>query len=1076
MAVRVQLLGRFGLTSPTGEPLAVPPKKGQALVAVLALAGGAPVNRERLMALLWSDRGETQARGSLRQALTALRRAFDGIEPPPLIIETDHLALDPNAAEVDVSAFAALADSAAAGDLEQAAALYRGDLLDGLQVRDPAFEDWLEEERRGLRGRLGEVLRRLLALQADAGQDKPAVVTAERLLALDPLDEATHRALMRLYVRTGARNRALGQYKLCRETLERELGVAPEPATEQLYAEIAGGRTTVEETTAPVPAAADAGALPLPDKPSIAVLPFENLSGDPEQEYFADALSDEITTALARFRDLFVISRFSSFLYKGRSAKVRDIGSELGVAYVLEGSVQKSAGRVRINVQLVEAASGNQLWSERYDRQFDDIFALQDEAVGTIVSTLAGRLKVIGHERAARKSAHDLDTYDLVLRAEHCLHQGAKEDVLQSRALLEQAIERDPGSARAHASLALNYMAELYADWATAPQRAGERALALARRAVALDDLDSHAHVVLAEAHLYANADFEPAEVELEKALELNPNSYETFCNKTWLLALTGRADEGIVCADQALRLNPFAAYDCRMGQFAAAYSARRYDDAAAALRSISDPGNEVNACLAACYAKQGRDCEARQAMTEFLSTACEEIADYPGQDRERWRRYWTRQFPFKDPADLDRLLDGLRSAGLPDAPPDPGAEQSGKPTLAVLPFENLSGDPEQAYFADGITEDIITALSRFRDIAVIARTSSFAFKGQAMPVAEIAEKLGVQYIVEGSVRRAGERARITAQLIDAESGAHKWGQNYDRELADIFEVQDEVTRTVVATLAGRISDAGVERARRKPTDNLTAFDYLLQARDLIYHYSRTENAEAQELLKKAIALDPGYAQAHSWLAETYLMDWHSVWSESGERGQDLAVEIIAGALKLDDTDPEVHLQAASTCHYLQQYDQARHHIDRARVLNPNQPDLAMIESFHAGFTGDHAGALAKIQEAMRLDPFGRYGIPLGKAYYGLGQFEESLAAFRGVRARLTVVIAWLAACHAQLGQDADARKEAARFVEVSSADLSEAGTPPPESWLDFLAARNPYQRPEDLEHFLEGLRKAGLE
>ncbi|MEE8534661.1 MAG: tetratricopeptide repeat protein, partial [Kiloniellales bacterium] len=587
---------------------------------------------------------------------------------------------------------------------------------------------------------------------------------------------------------------------------------------------------------------------------------------------------------------------------------------------------------------------------------------------------------------------------------------------------------------------------------------------------------DGRARVNLAVAYYLAKSNFELAEIQFDKALELNPNDADGYCLKGWCHALSGQGEQAIVCTDQALRLSPFDIYDCRIAQFLAAYTARRYEQAMTALGSIPDPGHEVSAYLSACYAQLGRDAEARRAMAEFLSEAREEMADYPGEDRERWRRYWARQFPFKDPADLDHLLDGLRSAGLPDAPPEPTPDLPTKPTIAVLPFDNLSGDPEQAYFADGITEDIITGLSRFRDVAVIARTSSFSFRGQSLAVAEIAEKLGVQYIVEGSVRRAGERVRITAQLIDAESGAHRWGQNYDREMTDIFEVQDEVTRTIVATLAGRLSDAGIDRAKRKPTASLTALDYLLQGRDLVFRYSREDIAKARRLLEKAIALDPGYAEAHAWLAECHWADWSSGWTADAEGGLERGAEIAAKALALDDSDPQVHMVAGWNCLFRHQYDEVRHHFDKAAVLNPDQPDLAMLKSFLATFTGDHAGALAKIQEAMRLDPFGRYGFPLGLAHYGLKQYGEAVAAFKTIRAKVPEVIAWRAACHAQMGQDDDARREAARFVEASTADMRRSGLPIPESWLDFLAARNPYQRPEDMAHFTEGLQKAGLE
>ncbi|MDX1401973.1 MAG: hypothetical protein R3245_08630, partial [Kiloniellales bacterium] len=257
--------------------------------------------------------------------------------------------------------------------------------------------------------------------------------------------------------------------------------------------------------------------------------------------------------------------------------------------------------------------------------------------------------------------------YDLLLRADHSLDQGAMADVLEARGLYQQAIARDPSSARAYAGLANSFLEELWSDWTINPEQAGECALASAKKAVSLDEFDSIAHEVLADADMFVSSNFEQAEIEVAKARKLNPNLYGPLCSETWLMALTGRAEEGIVCANRSFRLNPFAAYECRIAHFAAAYSARRYEEAVLALKSISSPKNQVNALLAACHAQLGLESEARQAMADFLRVAAEEFTDYPDKDPDRWRRYWVRQFPFKNLADIDHLLDGLYKAGLPN-------------------------------------------------------------------------------------------------------------------------------------------------------------------------------------------------------------------------------------------------------------------------------------------------------------------------------------------------------------------------------------------------------------------------
>ncbi len=546
--LRLTLFGGFSLAGADGAEIPLKSRKAKALLAYLACSPRMSRSREEIIALLWSDRGKAQARASLRQALVRLRKDLGEAAVTALIVTNDTVALDPD--NVTIGA-------ASPGE----------ELLVGFHLHDPAFEDWLRDER-----------------------------------------------------------------------------LRHEDATE--------------------PSLQPSG-LPLSDKLSIAVLPFSNLSDDHAQEYFADGITEDIITALTRFRSLFVIARNSSFHYKGQTPKIRDVGRDLDVTYVLEGSVRKAGNRIRITVQLIEVDTGHHIWAERYDRKLEDVFVLQDEVTGMIVSTLTGRLAEFGRQRALDKRSKDLAVYDYLLIGDQCLNQGEREDVLQARGLYEKAIKQDPGSARAHAGLARTYMAELNSDWTIEPDEAGERALSFARKAVALDDFDSHAHIVLSDAHLFARSNFEEAEIEIEKALELNPNWYEPLCRKAWILALTGRANEGIVCANQAARMNPFGAYDCRVGHFIAAYSAQRYEEAISALRSISAPGNQVKALLAACHAQLGRDSEARQALTEFLSMAHEEIAAFPGEDPNLWRRYWARHFPFKNSKDLDHLLDGFRMAGL---------------------------------------------------------------------------------------------------------------------------------------------------------------------------------------------------------------------------------------------------------------------------------------------------------------------------------------------------------------------------------------------------------------------------
>jgi adenylate cyclase len=415
-----------------------------------------------------------------------------------------------------------------------------------------------------------------------------------------------------------------------------------------------GGATSVREP------------LTLPNKPSIAVLPFKNMSGDPEQDYFAEGLTEDVITQLARFRSLFVIGSTSSFAYKDQTPKVQDVGRELGVAYVIKGSVRKAGNRVRITVELVEVASGRQLWAERYDRDLADIFAVQDEVAGKVVATLAGQIEDTSRRRAAAKRSADLAAYELVLLGEHAEKEFTEDGVLSARALFQQAIERDPENARAHASMARSYLDELWSDWSADWDAAAAQALAWAQKAVALDELDNRARTNLGEAYNLAKGNYEAAQAQFAKALELNPNDADAYCLRGWCYVYAGEGEEAIACTDRAMRLSPFDLEACLYAQFVAHYLARRYAEALAALARVPDPsvGNEV--FRAACYAQLGRDDDARQAMETFMSEGPEEFTDWPGEDPEAWRRHWIQQYPFRDPGNLEHLLDGFRKAGMP--------------------------------------------------------------------------------------------------------------------------------------------------------------------------------------------------------------------------------------------------------------------------------------------------------------------------------------------------------------------------------------------------------------------------
>jgi len=390
------------------------------------------------------------------------------------------------------------------------------------------------------------------------------------------------------------------------------------------------------------------------------------------------------------------------------------------------------------------------------------------------------------------------------------------------------------------------------------------------------------------------------------------------------------------------------------------------------------------------------------------------------------------------------------------------------KPSIAVLPLVNMSGHPEQEYFADGITEDIITALSRFRALFVMARTSSFVFKGRSVTAQDVGRELGVRYVVEGSVRRAGERLRITVQLIDATTGGHLWAERYDRDLSDIFAVQDEVTGTIVATLAERLSIQDQEHAKRKRPENLQAYDYVLQAKSLIAD-SQEINRRSRVLYEKAIELDPACAPAYSGLANTHIFDWTSGWSESSEHSITEAFDYTKKALALDGSDSTSHCRMAVIQLFRNKHEEAKLHLRRALSINPNDADAFVYQGLLFTYLGRPEEAIDALTEARRLNPYHRafYLWFVGLAYYMNRQYERAIEPLKDAIERSPNFVAphrHLAACYGQLGRIEEARAE---FAAIRKLD--------PDLTIASVTSKTAYKYPADLEHYLDGLRKAGL-
>ena len=390
-----------------------------------------------------------------------------------------------------------------------------------------------------------------------------------------------------------------------------------------------------------------------------------------------------------------------------------------------------------------------------------------------------------------------------------------------------------------------------------------------------------------------------------------------------------------------------------------------------------------------------------------------------------------------------------------------------GKPSIAVLPLNNMSGDAEQEYFSDGITEDIITELARFSTLYVVARHSSFAFKGERLDIKEVAEKLGVQYVVEGSVRKAGKRVRITAQLIEAENGNHIWAERYDRELEDIFAVQDEITQAIVSVLPARIHSSMSARTRRKSTENFSAYDYYLQGR-WIYENSGGNEPSVITMLEKAIEIDPEFAMAHALLAQIYGYNVFSLGIWYGDQ-ESLARPHIVKALEFGANDPAIHSLIGECYFCLGDSRPASIHIKLAMQLNPNDVLLLGNYGFLQAYEGDASESLRWLEKVQQLDPQldGFFWEAKAETLYLLRDYESSLETFKAWHNPPPHTYAHMAACYAQLGHMEEALEATARLKSLCAEDM------------DFprYAANHARlcKRQEDADNWMEGYRKAGL-
>ncbi|NKB99529.1 MAG: hypothetical protein GKR90_13680 [Pseudomonadales bacterium] len=485
MEVSIRLFGSLELMC-DGNPIDIRGKKSQALLAWLALNQQRPGQRDHIANLLWPRSAAANARTSLRQELAAIRRLLP-VEILQATGQTIGLSQD---VSVDTQTFQTLGTSNDLDQITQAAELYKGDLLPDLHTNLETLEDWLLMERERFRRIARKIFDRLLdqALAAEDGQ--LATVACHALLRTDPLLESAHQQLIRLYAQSGQMSAALNQFDLCRDLLQRELSSPPSPETIALIQSLRDGTFSAPSHPTPAPpgeSALDTGREPRdrgPKLPSIAVLPFTNMSSNPEHGFLADGMSEELINLLANCVNWRVTSRNTSFRYRDQAVDVREVGQQLGVAYVVEGSMRRVGERIRVSAQLVSTLDSTQIWSNRYDRPVDEIFDVQDEVIHAIFRTLKNRIGFAERERVRRTHKADLDAWGLLVKAGQIrVRDAATRD--EQRDLAHEALSIDPDYSRAHAflcwalflSIARGFTSDAKSDMAAAKGHA-DKALA----------------------------------------------------------------------------------------------------------------------------------------------------------------------------------------------------------------------------------------------------------------------------------------------------------------------------------------------------------------------------------------------------------------------------------------------------------------------------------------------------------------------------------------------------------------------------------------------------------------------
>jgi serine/threonine-protein kinase len=770
----------------------------------------------------------------------------------------------------------------------------------------------------------------------------------------------------------------------------------------------------------------------------------------------------------------------------------------------MEGNVRQAGSVIRITVQLVDAITGAQLWAETYDRPFkpDEIFALQDDLVPRIVSTVADQHGVLPHSMSEVVRAQDpeqLTAYETLLRGFRYYEGVSASEHATIRASLERALETSPGSADCWAMLSIMYCDEHKFGFNQLPDSLG-RALNAAQRAVEISPTNPFAYEALSQA-LFFRKEFDSFRNAAERAIALNPMDGATNAFMGILIAFTGDWDYGCAVAERATQLNPHHPGWYWNAAFYNAYRKRDYKAALKMTLEFNMPGlfyHHVN--RAAVYGQLGEREAASKALEELLA----QKPDFANTGRAELGKWLRPEF-------VEQVIEGLRKAGLEIADDKSSSSRVSPQTsptnslpsllksVAVLPFQNHSVDPEQEFFADGITEEILNALAQMKNLRVAGRSSSFSFKGRNEDLRSVGTKLNVTNILEGTLRRSGDRIRITAQLVDAVSGYQLWSERYDRVVEDIFDVQDEIALAVVDALKLTFFGDAKEAVVKRYTEDAEVHELFLKARYYSYKYTAEGWTRAVELFEKVIEKQPGHAPAHAGKAAALGCLWFFGLSPADEvvppskRAANKAIELdgnLAGAhlslgmlnffydwewvkaeqefkqaILLNAKDAEALSYYALFLGFVDRFDEARALARRALEVDP----LSLLINMNVGWTYFSAGmaneAVAQARKMMEIEPafFGAYWLK-GATSLESGDYEEAIEQLTKAVALggHPIVLADLGAANALAG-----KKETAQTILEQLLDMRR------QSYVSAICLARVYSRLGELEKTIQWLETA---